>query len=376
MKSHCNYILIVSIVLALALVFAVQSLAGDIEAKLSDSNNTSSFQIKNSQDDVLFIVKSGGKAGMGTSNPEDGKMQVVGGSNNAIAASSTGANGIHAESSAGGGYAAGYFSASNNGTYGVWATSSNYDALYAYSSASAPHAAIRATASSGAYAGIFNGNVGINTTNPQAPLVVRYSSSNNAWAVPALTLDNPAGGSRTALSFRIDGTVMAYINTTDSEDIVIGRDGTFRISNYGNSRHDLTVTSAGDVGIGTTNPSYKLQVNGSVGAISFVQSSSRDYKEEIQKVDESTHPMMLAKIMSMDLTTYKYKKEYGGDDSRRLGFIAEDLPKEVLSKDGRGVDVYELLALTIGAMKAQQEENEVLKEKLEDIMARLKMLEE
>ncbi len=67
---------------------------------------------------------------------------------------------------------------------------------------------------------------------------------------------------------------------------------------------------------------------------------------------------MLAKLMNMELTTYKYKKEYSGDGSKKLGFIAEEMPKEVLSKDGKGVDIYELLAFTIGAMKAQQEEAE------------------
>jgi len=86
------------------------------------------------------------------------------------------------------------------------------------------------------------------------------------------------------------------------------------------------------------------------------------------------HPMMLATLMNMDLTTYKYKEEYGGDGVRKLGFIAEDMPEEVLSKDGKGVDICELLALTIGAMKAQQRENEVLKAKLEEVIARLEAL--
>jgi hypothetical protein len=36
--------------------------------------------------------------------------------------------------------------------------------------------------------------------------------------------------------------------------------------------------------------------------------------------------------------------------------LAEDLPSEVRSKDGKGVDLYELLTYTIGAIKAQQEQ--------------------
>jgi len=117
----------------------------------------------------------------------------------------------------------------------------------------------------------------------------------------------------------------------------------------------------GLVGIGTANPSYKLHVMGNAAGISWTNLSSRAYKEDIQMVDKAAYPMMLSKLINMELATYKYKKEYGGDGVTKLGFIAEEMPQEVLSKDGKGVDLYELLALTIGAVKAHQKETDELK---------------
>ena len=127
----------------------------------------------------------------------------------------------------------------------------------------------------------------------------------------------------------------------------------------------LTVEEGGNVGIGIMDPSYKLHVNGTAAGTSWTNLSSREYKENIKKVDASVHNDMLDRLMELDLNTYNYRQEYSDDTSSKLGFIAEELPEEVLSKDGKGVDIYELLTFTIGAMKAQQKEMKALRAELE-----------
>jgi hypothetical protein len=75
---------------------------------------------------------------------------------------------------------------------------------------------------------------------------------------------------------------------------------------------------------------------------------------------------MLDRLMKADLTTYSCKQEYSDDGTEKIGFIAKEMPGEVLSKDGKGVDVYELLTYTIGAMKAQQKRIEALELRLDE----------
>ena len=217
-----------------------------------------------------------------------------------------------------------------------------------------------------------NGDLGIGGTSSVNKFYVAGSglfSQGGSSPPPGLIIQRRARFPLFAINWtEIDGN---YLNAYWRSAIETG--STLYLNNESEGNVVL-VGGGGSVGIGTTSPSYKLHVNGDAAGTSWTNLSSRDYKEEIQKVDEAAHPMMLAKLMNMDLTTYKYRKEYGGDDDRKLGFIAEDMPEEVLSKDGKGVDIYELLALTIGAMKAQQKENEMLKAKLEEVIARLETL--
>jgi hypothetical protein len=226
-----------------------------------------------------------------------------------------------------------------------------------------------------------NSRVGIGTASPIAALDVRghaaiegvlVTNGASNWGAAPLTLGQILGNR---------AIVVTDMAASNPKNLYLGWDLTFdhveiiALQEGVGYKNIILGPSGGNVGIGTTSPTYKLHVNGTAAGTSWTNLSSRDFKEDIRKVDETAHPMMLAKLMDMDLTTYKYKETYGGDGTTKLGFIAEDMPDEVLSKDGKGVDVYELLTLTIGAMKAQQRENEALKTKLVEMMARLEALE-
>ena len=82
MKSH-SYCLLAYILVTFALIFTGQALAGDIDAKLPDKDNTSSFQVKDSDSSVLMQVQSGGNVGIGTTGPW-GKLHVKGAGESAI----------------------------------------------------------------------------------------------------------------------------------------------------------------------------------------------------------------------------------------------------------------------------------------------------
>ena len=218
------------------------------------------------------------------------------------------------------------------------------------------------------------GNVGVGTSTPQAKLHVFIPEQEGALRIQA---GNPYWGSaRIELWSDPIGAQNewrpGYIAAGDT-----GGNGTFhgRLDFYTNGSGSENKTGSvlgmsianGSVGIGTTIPSYKLHVNGNAAGTSWINLSSEDFKEDIRTLDEMDHPMMLAKVMDMNPTTYKYKKEYGGDGTTKLGFIAEDMPEEVLSKDGKGVDLYQLLTLAIGAMKAQQQKITELEARISEL---------
>jgi hypothetical protein len=216
----------------------------------------------NNSDVLIYGDFATKHVGIGTTNPSDGTLEVVGGSSTGIIASSSSSNAISATSSAGGGFAAGRFVASNPNTYGVYAQSSGYDALYAYCSSSS-NAAIRAVTSGGAYAGTFSGNVGIGTLNPSQLLHV-YGDLN-----PKILVQAPSGQAPELDLQRGTTTHALYVNSANN--LV-----------FKQTADNVTFTSDGKVGIGTTNPDVPVQIGNGTHTASYLTSVQIDYDDNNQ----------------------------------------------------------------------------------------------
>jgi hypothetical protein len=116
----------------------------------------------------------------------------------------------------------------------------------------------------------------------------------------------------------------------------------------------LTVDVAGHVGIGTTTPNHTLSVAGDIGAIAFVNTSTRSAKTNIDYATASSSEDRLSQLVALKVATYRYTIE-DQNDPLRLGLIAEDtqaIAPEILSADGKGVDIYELATFTLSGVQA------------------------
>ena len=256
------------------------------------------------------IYYNAGNAGIGTSSPV-AKVQAVSPAYDARLAAASQA--VYGEHSISGSY--GWLGASNEGGYGYSANgyglrgnTTNGYALYGMHSASGNSGwigaategvygssaagtgvkgntttgyAIQGNATGAGFAGHFTGktyvggNLGINETNPNRPLYVSQSLAGLAYPLKIENKNETVNESATGILFSAGGSgtnergkgALAYIynSTWNRGSFLFLQNSDANASNPTINNAVMAITNNGNVGIGTTNPSGRLEITSLAG---------------------------------------------------------------------------------------------------------------
>ena len=186
-----------------------------------------------------------------------------------------------------------------------------------------------------------NGNqVGIGTTEPKQRLEVNGSIQihERNSTVAGLMITQSAGET-------------GYIMHNRASTLTIGA----------GSQDRITIDRDGNVGIGASKPSHPLELASGAHVTSggvWTNSSSRDKKENIAALSEE---QAMAALVALAPVRFNYRDERQED---YVGFIAEDVPDLVASRDRNTLSPMDIVAVLTRVVQAQQQ-------KIEELDARL-----
>lgn len=219
-----------------------------------------------------------------------------------------------------------------------------------------------------------NAQTGIGTTTPAVKLHVKSNGS-------TFRLE---GTDHTYMEFYPQGasTRFAWIGfpSANANDFTFSsQSATGSLILSTNNTEKLRINPSGLVGIGTSNPTVRLQVAGDIIANSIAGSSDLRFKTNITPI---INP--LQKVMQLRGVTFDWKtKEFPSrtfSENRSLGFIAQEV-EEVLpevvqtentSEGYKSVQYDKVVALLVEAIKEQQKQIQSLQKEIKKLKKRKK----
>ncbi|MBC8459555.1 MAG: tail fiber domain-containing protein, partial [Deltaproteobacteria bacterium] len=185
-----------------------------------------------------------------------------------------------------------------------------------------------------------SGNVAIGTTSSSVPLLVQTSVTGHL-----ATFFRKTDG---------DAEIQIGQSTAVNKAAVIGFNlagAYYYMSVYGLGSNRLVFNSSGYLGVGTTTPAYPLEMASGACVTSggvWMNASSREYKTDIKQLTTEKAMEALTELKPVE---FAYKAD---SQEKHVGFIAEDAPELVATKDRKGMSSMDVVAVLTKVVQEQQ----------------------
>ena len=206
------------------------------------------------------------------------------------------------------------------------------------------------------------GRVGFGTS---VPVVELHSVDGDT---PTLRLQQDGSSGFTPQTWDLAGNETNFF----VRDVTNGSNIPFKIR-PGAPHNSLVIAPGGDVGIGTLNPSARLEVVGDAtisGNVSL--GSSRAFKDDVGPVDAGN---LLNVLAELPIHTWRYKTESG--DVRHIGPMAEDFHSAFgFSDDPSHISIVDANGIALAAVQELHHQLQARDRQISALLKRLEALEE
>lgn len=197
-----------------------------------------------------------------------------------------------------------------------------------------------------------SGNVGIGTTNPQNALHVRSSG------VQQLVIEGNSSWTQMGMKWSTNNFGTLGIGAGGTNNFfILDQNATYRFGV--NANGDFCLACPG--GYWASNPiDTKPGAYLSAGGV-WTNASSRALKQNISPLSTKK---ALRTLRKLNPVTYQSKAD---PQERHVGFIAEDVPALVATRDRKSLSAMDIVAVLTKVVQEQQKEIEALKTRIRDL---------